>query len=204
MLMNFENLISKYKLNIKGVLHIGANSGEEYPDYLRNRIYNMIFFEPLINSYNKLLNNIQIGETVKAYNIAIGNMSGETEIYISSNGGASSSVLEPLQHKLQYPQITFNGKEKVKIEKIDNIEFNRDMFNMMNIDVQGYELEVLKGSIDTLKHIDYIMSEINKVYLYKNCVLESELDSFLFNFGFIRVETYWAGGTWGDALYIKK
>jgi len=202
--MDFDNLIKKYDLNIKGVLHIGANSGEEYPDYLKNNINDMIFFEPIINSYYVLINNIKVGERVKAYNIALGDMTGEIEIHVSTNGGASSSILEPQDHLTQYPRIHFNRKEMVKIDKLDNVGFNRDTFNLMNIDVQGYELNVLKGAVNTLNTVDYIMTEINKVHLYKEGVLESELDSFLSDFGFVRVETYWAGGTWGDAFYIKK
>jgi hypothetical protein len=31
-----------------------------------------------------------------------------------------------------------------------------------------------------------------------------KLDEFLSYFGFSRLETDWMGGTWGDALYIKK
>ena len=47
------------------------------------------------------------------------------------------------------------------------------------------------------------MAEINKVHLYKNCVLVNELDEFLSGFGFKRVDQNWIGGTWGDGFYIK-
>ena len=76
--------------------------------------------------------------------------------------------------------------------------------NFINIDVQGYELEVFKGATNTLKHIDYIMSEVNTDEVYEGCVLIDELDEFLVTFGFNRVETNMAGGLWGDAFYIKE
>ena len=79
----------------------------------------------------------------------------------------------------------------------------------MNIDVQGYELEVLKGSAKTLEHIDYIMSEVNRFTLekpleYINCAQISDLIQFLSSFGFQFVEVNWAGISWGDGFFIKK
>lgn len=203
--MNFDEIISKYDLKIKGIIHIGAHYGQEYSEYVKHNIENLIFFEPLRNNFSVLLNNIKPTDKIKLYNIALGNMEGEIEMFVESdNNGMSSSILEPQVHLTQYPGIRFNGKELVRINKLDNIEYDKDKYNFINIDVQGYELEVFKGSVKSLKHIDYIMTEINRDSLYKNCALEPELDSFLTNFGFIRMETYWAGETWGDALYMKK
>ena len=33
MLLDLENMISKYNLNITGVIHIGAHIGQEYDSY---------------------------------------------------------------------------------------------------------------------------------------------------------------------------
>jgi hypothetical protein len=71
------------------------------------------------------------------------------------------------------------------------------------MDVQGYELEVLKGSKKTLENVEYIYTEVNRANVYDGCVQIEELDSFLRGFGFGRKETNWEGVTWGDALYIK-
>ena len=165
----------------------------------------MLFFEPLSDNFRHLSENIPEDINIKLYNMALGNMTGEVEMNVeTTNQGMSSSILEPDIHLTQYPHITFNSKEIVKIDKLDNIEFDRKQFNMINIDVQGYELEVFKGAVNTLPHIDYVMAEVNRDYLYKDCVLVEELDKFLESFSLKRVDTYWAGGNWGDALYIKK
>jgi hypothetical protein len=55
-----------------------------------------------------------------------------------------------------------------------------------------------------LEGVDYIMSEVNKEEVYKDCALIDSLDKYLDGFGFKRVETDWAGWTWGDAFYIKQ
>ena len=53
--------------------------------------------------------------------------------------------------------------------QLDTFLNEKDLYNFINIDVQGYELEVFKGSVEFLKTIDYIMTEVNRDELYKNC-----------------------------------
>ena len=79
-------------------------------------------------------------------------------------------------------------------------------FNFINMDVQGGELNVLLGASKTLQHIDYIMTEVNRDELYKNCALIEDIDYFLSKYNFKRVEEVWDrdNPVWGDALYIKE
>ena len=77
-----------------------------------------------------------------------------------------------------YPGIKFDTRETVKIEKLDNIELDQSLYNMINIDVQGFELEVFKGAQDTLQYIDIIYTEINLEQVYKGCCQVEDLDAF--------------------------
>ena len=202
MLLNLDNLKEKYNLNIKGVLHIGAHVGQEYKTYERLGINNVMFFEPIQTTFNKLKENV--GENAILVNTALGNIEGEVEMFTETiNEGQSSSVLEPDYHLVQHPSIQFDGKETVKMTKLDKFIEHKEKFNFINIDVQGYELEVFKGGSEYLNTIDYVMTEVNRAELYKGCAKIEELDSYLGSYGFNRVETTWAGGTWGDAFYIK-
>ena len=75
----------------------------------------------------------------------------------------------------------------------------------MNLDIQGAELKALKGMEEYLNSVDYIYSEVNSDYVYKNCALVKEIDEYLLKFGLHRVETKWYGDCkWGDAFYIRK
>ena len=86
-----------------------------------------------------------------------------------------------------------------------NILPNYDIeYNFLNFDIQGAELKALKGMENYLSQVDYLYSEVNSDYVYKDCVLINELDDYLNKFGLIRVETYWTPCKWGDAFYIKK
>lgn len=189
-------------LNINGCIHVGAHEGQEYELYKAFNIGNLIFYEPLKDNFEKLKNHV--GPEVDIRKIALGNKSGKVEMFLEDRG-LSSSVLEPAHHLEQYPQIEFNEREEVDIAKLDDEDFDRHKFNFMNIDVQGYELEVLKGAEKTLESIDLILTEVNKVEMYKDCAIIEDIDKYLERFGFQRIVEYWQldGGTWGDALYLK-
>ncbi len=202
MLLDLVKLKEKYDLNIKGTLHIGAHFGQEYSTYETLGIENVMFFEPLPHTFETLKKNV--GDKAILVNTALGNTIGEIGMNVESvNQGQSSSILEPIVHLQQYPHIKFTDKTMVKITKLDTFIEDHDKYNFINIDVQGYELEVFKGGSYYLDHIDYIMTEVNRDEVYKDCPRVEELDEYLGTYGFERVETTWDGGTWGDAFYIK-
>lgn len=205
MLIKLHNIIKDYSLQIKGVIHVGAHHGQEYPDYIQAGIENMMFFEPVKSNYKKLLEVVKVSDKVRTYNIALGNYTGKAKMFIETdNTGQSCSLLEPGTHLKIYPNIHFNKKEEIDISKLDIIDFVQSDFNMIDIDVQGYELEVFKGAVKTLEHIDIVYTEINIGAVYKNCCVVGEIDTFLATFGFERVLTHMAHKSWGDALYLKK
>ena len=161
----------------------------------------VIFIEPQPNIFTQLKQ--RVGDDAICFNLAAGNHIGEIELWTNDDDrNGASSVLEPKIVAEQYPNIKLDKKIIVPITKVDSLGLPQT--NFINIDIQGYELEALKGAKNYLGSVDYIMSEVNKEELYKGCANIEELDFYLARFGFIRVETNWAGGNWGDAFYIKQ
>lgn len=207
MLLSLSDITKKYDIHIKGVIHIGAHYGEEYEIYKTQNVNNFIFFEPLGHNFSVLYSRLKDKSDVILVNKALGATNDKVIMNVEeANCGQSSSVLKPKLHLQQYPHIVFNKKEEVDMITLDSYFSDSSIldFNFINIDVQGYELEVFKGSINTLKHIDYIITEVNRAELYENCCNVYELDCFLSSHGFARIETNWEGITWGDALYVKQ
>lgn len=212
MILDFKKLKRKYNLKVSGVLHIGGHFGKEFSVYEANRISDVIFFEPVPSTFETLEKNLR-GKAVLVKK-ALGSENKRVKMYgESANAGQSNSVLAPKLHLTQYPEIVFNETIEVEMIRLDDFlpEFYSEhsfagappKYNFINIDVQGYELEVFRGSVKTLADIDYIMTEVNREEVYENCALVGELDDFLKTYGFKRVETLWEGHTWGDAFYIK-
>jgi FkbM family methyltransferase len=203
MLLDLITLVTKHKMSINGVLHIGAHFGEENDVYDKLDVKKRIFFEPISTNFIKLKENI--GDKYLLVNKALGNETKKVKMFVeTANKGQSSSILEPQLHLSQYPHIKFNSNEEVEMIRLDEFETDLTGYNFINIDVQGYELEVFKGAEKTLNNVDYIMSEINRAEVYKNCAKLQELIDYLKPYGFELVEQTWDGHTWGDGLFIKK
>jgi len=201
MVLDFDNLYKKYDLRIKGLLHIGAHWGGENKIYQKYGIENKIFFEPLPHVFKKLQKNVKDGILI---NKALGSKAGTASMYVEyDNDSQSSSLLKPKTHLIDFPTIKFTDRIQVDIIRLDDYAFDYNDYNFINIDVQGYELEVFKGAVNTLKHIDYIITEINNGEVYEKCAQVEELDEFLQQYDFERVETDWMTDSWGDAFYIK-
>ena len=200
-------------MNVTGVIHVGAHHGQEHARYLRAGARKIIYFEPVPKIFDILAENIKktqeisdsMCETV-LYNCALGNDNKSIEMFVESfDRYGCSSVLEPSSN---YSHIPFSKSKNIQMRKLDDI-VSDDVFNFLNIDVQGYELEVLKGSTRVLDNIEYIMCEINretpkKKLDYKNASLVEEVCEFLSDYGFILVEENWAGVSWGDGFFIKQ
>lgn len=192
-------------MDIKGIVHIGAHYGEEIQEYVDNGIKKIIVFEPLAKNFDVLYERLKdINADIEGHQIALGSKKGTAVMHLSSNEYQSSSILKPKQHLELHPNVIFDGTEEVEVDILDNCDIGN--CNFINIDVQGYELEVFKGAKETLNKIDYVYCEVNRDQVYEDNALIEEIDEFLSKYEFERVETKWPESyfTWGDALYIKK
>ena len=205
MILSFTNIVKKYNMNISGIIHIGAHQGQEVREYVENGYQDIIMFEPLSENFRVLEENLKnMNANISAYQVALGNEEKNVVMYLSDNGLLSSSVLKPKVHLELHPSVGFPTTEEVEMKRLDSFVEETKNFNFINMDVQGYELEVLKGGMETLKHIDYVYCEVNRDELYEGNVFIEDLDKFLADYSMERVETDWAGTLWGDALYIRK
>jgi FkbM family methyltransferase len=203
--LNLLNLVPKYSMNIKGVIHVGAHFGEENRFYKTLGIENKIFFEPQSSNFEVMKRRMKRGrETFPMIRKALGNDNKKIKMFVETgNGGQSNSLLRPHIHLIEYPWVKFADEEEVDMIRLDDCGLDLSNYNFINIDVQGYELEVFKGAVKTLEGIDYIMTEINKVEMYEGCAKVEELIEFLGSYGFDMVEHVWIRPSWGDALFIK-
>jgi FkbM family methyltransferase len=206
MLMNLFEIVNS-GFNIKGVLHIGAHHGQEVAVYRALKVPS-ILFEPHPDSYRILTYKFENAEDVILENVAVGPETTTKTLYCeTANQAMSCSLLKPQKHLEYYPHIKFESEKQINQISLDEYVMSKsidlNVYNFINMDIQGYELEALKGSIETLKSIDHIMTEINFEHLYENCVLADKLDEFLSQFGFNRLFTAPTEYGWGDAFYSK-
>jgi len=203
MLIDFKKAVAKHGMHITGVIHVGAHYGQEYLAYKFMGIDKVLFIEPCSDAFAVLKSTFEGYPDVQLFQSACGSEFAISQMNVEqANRGMSNSLLKPAKHLEQYPSIQFTDTEEVEVRRLDEIMGQLEFAgNLLVMDVQGFELEVLKGAPETLKHIDYIYTEVNRDEVYEGCAKVWELDTFLTDF--TRVETSWGGGTWGDAIYIK-
>jgi FkbM family methyltransferase len=203
MYISLELLINKYNIVFKGILHVGAHECEEIYKYeshiQRNKILWIDALEDKVEYCKQNFPNLLIEHAVISDKI-------EKVYFNRSNNGQSSSILQFGLHTYFYPDVHYTETYEVKTKLLKDIICNYDIeFNFINLDIQGVELKALKSMEDYLNKIDYIYTEVNSDYVYKDCDLISEIDEYLLKYGLHRVETHWCGNqNWGDAFYIRK
>ena len=148
----YEESVFKYKhglkyipqdivtsLNNKVFLDCGAYIGDSalmfIRDYNPSKVYS---FEPLTSNYNNLLKNIELNNLNKV-------------IPINKGLGEKSSTLNIFTLDVS-SYISEVGDAKIEVITIDEFvsEYNLSV-GLIKMDVEGYELEVLKGAKKTIK-----------------------------------------------------
>lgn len=211
MIFDLKQIIQHFNKPITGVIHVGAFIGEEISTYLDNGIEHARFFEPQDEQFAILKSKCDnSAKDYLAYKVAIGSKDENKNLYISErdggiyNGsGASSSLLRPKVHLSEHPEVRFVDKIVTEVKTLDSYNFDKN-FNMMNIDVQGFELEVLKGASNTLQNIDYIICEVNRDEVYEGCPHINDISDYLNTFHFSLIHAEWQSKSWGDALYVRR
>lgn len=94
---SFKDKVSQYgNKPVIGVIHVGAHFGSEYNEYKNMNINNMLFFEPVPQTFNILKQTVPENFIV---NKGAGNFNGTVDMFIeTANNGQSSSIMEPVIH----------------------------------------------------------------------------------------------------------
>ena len=197
----------------KTVLQVGASAGQEIEDFWHAGINTGLFIEPLDIPFQILVErckNKQHFFPVQALAVSEDNL--KTNFYVASNGGQSSSILEPLKHLQYYPSVHFENGVEMTGHRVDTLaklskqscDALPDHYDLFFLDVQGAELEVMKGSIHQLQQGKYIYAEICDGDGYKGDVRFMDLLIFLRAFGYkpIASEAHNSSG-YGNCLWSK-
>lgn len=202
----------EFLAHAKGVIHIGANTGQERNiyDYLGIKV---IWFEPIPLVYEVLKNNIRNLPLQTAYPyLLLSQKNMITKLHVSNNGGASSSIYEFGQHKDIWPEVGYIGDIEVLswtlAELFESDVINTHHYDSIILDTQGSELEVLKGAGEHLKNFRYVKTEAADFPSYVGgCTLE-ELSTYLKEVGFREVNRkqfaeHPKQGAYFDVLYER-
>ncbi len=207
-LFELEELIKDLN-DIKTVIDIGSNKGQfsiltryYFP---KSKIYS---FEPQNHILSIQKKNFLHDKNIKFFQMGLGNEKSNKKFYVT-NREDSSSFLEPKNKHINTYQV--KNFKNIKINKLQNI-IKKNKFKkkvLVKLDVQGFELEVLKGAKKLLPNIDYIITEISYQNIYKNQVTGGNLNLFLKKNNFVKVKNinitkFDKKLFQSDALFVRK
>jgi FkbM family methyltransferase len=182
---DLHRLLSKPWLqrhSIGTVLDVGANEGQfiKSARVLFPRA-SILAFEPnprLTNSLQHLLPP----ETGAVCQIACAREAGTMPLHLMKFSPASS-LLRPTALRIpDFPSAETEETITVKVDRLDSVVKGHALARkpyLLKIDVQGFELEVLRGAVDILPDVSAIVCEVNAVPFYQGQAGFEDIYAFL-------------------------
>ena len=183
--VELEKLVKDIKAP-ETIIDIGSNKGQFI--LLMEQIFpNKIVysFEPIIEMINKQKKFFKYKKNITFHNLALGSSICSKEFLITSRMD-SSSFLKVVSNTNKSKNYSVIEKRDIKVSTLDEIFLNEKISHpiLIKMDVQGYELEVLKGANDLLKKTDYLLLEVSENEMYQNQPTEKIIVEYRKNFNF--------------------
>jgi len=199
--------------NIRGVIHVGANIGQEIKLYDRHGLA-VVWVEPIPEIFEALQSNLKGYPRQKAIKALVTDVDDvEYQFHLANNNGESSSILDMNLHQEVWPDVTYERTISLRGRKLPTLlkEHNIDIknYDMLVLDTQGSELLVLKGAAPILPNFNYIKAEVPDFESYKGCCQVKDLQSYLNEHGFKELARHpfakrHGGGNYYDIIYKRK
>jgi FkbM family methyltransferase len=203
----------------RGIVHVGADVGQEVAQYLQYGFNKIVLIEANPKSYATLEEKFGRDDNVRLFNYAICDRNGAVDFHIHTSRSGSTEPASILPMK-RFKEIvkTLHTTETIRVPAItlDSLigthRIAASEYNFLNIDIQGAELMALRGATNFLSSLDVIISEVNLIEMYENGALEGEIVTFLAGQGFEKrhavYHTLYDESTtfpaWGECLFLKR
>lgn len=194
------------------VIDGGAHKGLAVKIFLQQYKSPIIYaFEPIPECANVLMSTFAGLPNVHVIQRALGAQKKTVKFNIVNNL-VSSSILKPSEIKKKYHGNKVAISESIEVEMIrldEELGFLNEV-DILKLDIQGYELEALKGAEKLLSKTKIIITEIEFVKLYDNQALFGDIDVYLRAHGFRLLNLYdlytQPDGqlTAGDVVYLNE
>jgi FkbM family methyltransferase len=145
-------------------------------------------FEPTAESFAQM--QALYGHDRRAHLVpqAVGSQPGELKLHILSDSQVSNSLLKPNSDSWRDIHYTTGAisERTVPVTTLDTYCSSQAIgsVHLLKIDVQGYELEVLRGAVQTLPRVSYVFVEAGIKPLYEGAPSFAEICGFMGEHGF--------------------
>jgi FkbM family methyltransferase len=169
-------------LEVSTVVDIGANKGQfsllAFEIFKNSRIF---AFEPLPEPAAKFRKCLAGRPSIRLFEVAIAPTAGEASIYVSGRDDSSSLLPITEVQAFHFPGTSLKEMRKIRTMRLDQCLEPNDIADpaLLKIDVQGFELEVLKGSESLLSNFKWLYIECSYVEFYRGQPVADEVIEYL-------------------------
>lgn len=197
-----------YNFDAKGMIHVGANVGQEFKDYSLHPLDVALYIEPNPELIPQLKANISSSPAHVAIEALCADHDDlEVTFNIAANTGLSSSILPLGSHEVLYPHVKYSNSIAMRTITLNTLVekhgYSYDAFQFLAIDAQGCDLLVLKGATKLLPHLQIIFTEVAERPLYEGGCSLAEITAFLEPYGFTMRYLHIGYNNVGNAAFLK-
>jgi FkbM family methyltransferase len=194
-----------------GLVDVGANVGDYVAAVLKLITpQQVIAIEPLPSCHSQLASVLSKHSNHRLIKAAAGDAEGETEMRFTGDS-KMSSILSPQTGIAEaYQPGAFDTRQmlKVPLVRIDDVVPAGLRVGLLKLDVQGFEMSVLRGAEATLERTMVVLVEINYKPHYEGSADFNDVHGFLVGrsfrlFGVSAPYSGREGPLWADAVYSK-
>lgn len=203
---NEREFLDGYLRNISGVVHVGANLGQERRYYWLLGL-DVIWIEPIRETYEKLVDNLAGYSRQRPLNLLLADQDGKQfEFQIANEGAGSSSILPLQDHARLFPHIQYVETRTLTSCTLATVMreqgISTETYQGLTLDVEGAELLVLQGAGERLKEFRYVKCEVADFPTRTGSPTVDDLDAFLTAAGFEQImRRAFADGPDGHGTY---
>jgi len=183
-----EHLPVLRSLKVDGIIDVGANRGQfTLACRLAKPGVAVVAFEPIPDEASTFRRVHSQASGVTLIESALGESTGTATLHLSKSAD-SSSLLPIGQRQTECFRDTAEvGTIQVTVNRLDDLanHWHGRSSQLLKLDVQGYELNVLRGAVQTLGACKFVYAECSEVELYEGQALKHEVSDFLKSKGFV-------------------
>lgn len=203
-------IVDKYLPENPTVFEAGAFDGQE--SLKMSKFWpsgKIISFEPNPSRFDDYKKTTKGCTNTFGYNLAVNTYKGLATFYLCWGYGGNNPVFEGASSLLE-PTIAKRKDYEGPLIDVSCVilddwckENGVEKVDFMWLDLEGFELQLLKSSPDILKTVRVIYTETNLKLLREEMTQFPELSEFLVQNGFQMIAHWYAEGYQGDAIFVR-
>lgn len=180
-------------MDVDGILDVGANRGQfSLACQIALPGIPILAFEPIQSEgdtfeyVHRQRDNIQLART------ALGERQGDATLHLSRSADSSSLLPIGKRQVEVFPATAEVGVTTVQVHRLDSYvgRIGDRKYQLLKLDVQGFELNVLRGATEMLKRCRFVYAECSEVALYEGQALRPAVNAFLNEHGFVEDRSF--------------